>query len=295
MKSSRKKHKSRRPNAIYGYDILHFLGEGAGSRIYAATNPVNGQICAIKHVVVRKPKDVRFIEQLVNEYKVSSKVSHPMLRRGLDLRLTKRFLRKPTEAALVMELIQGTACDENPPRGVENIVRIMESTASVLYAMHQQGFAHCDLKPNNILITVDGGVKIIDLGQACRIGTKKARIQGTPDFIAPEQVRCEPVTVQTDVYNLGATFYWMLTGSKVPTLFNLKHDENSFLSPELVPDPASLNPQVPRSLSNLIMECVNPTPARRPAGMPEVLRHLAIVKSVLEGIAHVNALKSPTT
>jgi eukaryotic-like serine/threonine-protein kinase len=292
MSESGEKLRIRLPKALYGYDIVDFLGEGAGSLIYAATNPADGQICALKHVVVKKEKDVRFVEQLVNEYEVSRKVAHPMLRKCLDLRVTKRLLGKPTEAALIMERVQGTACDLVPPRGVENIVRIMEHTASALHAMHQQGNVHCDLKPNNILVTSDGGVKIIDLGQACAIGTVKKRIQGTPDFIAPEQVRCEPATVQTDVYNLGATFYWMLTGSKVPTLFTIKRGENSFLLPAAVPDPASLNPRVPRGLSNLIMECVNSAPNRRPSGMQEVLRRLDVIKSVLDGIAQAQAAKA---
>jgi serine/threonine-protein kinase len=295
MSESHEKLRIRLPKTLYGYDIVDFLGEGAGSLIYAATNPADGQICALKHVVVKKEKDVRFVEQLVNEYELSRKIAHPMLRKCIDLRITKRLLGKPTEAALIMELVQGTACDLVPPRGVDNIVAIMEHTVSALHAMHQQGIVHCDLKPNNILVTSDGGVKIIDLGQACPIGTVKKRIQGTPDFIAPEQVRCEPATVQTDVYNLGATFYWMLTGSKVPTLFTIKRGENSFLLPAAVPDPTSLNPHVPRGLSTLIMECVNSTPSRRPSGMQEILRRLEVIKSVLEGVAQAKAAKATET
>src|SRR5207253_76651 len=78
-------------------------------------------------------------------------------------------------------------------------------TAKALQALHRQGFVHCDLKPNNILLGPTGQVKVIDLGQACPVGTAKKRIQGTPDYIAPEQVKCIPVSVRTDVFNLGAT------------------------------------------------------------------------------------------
>ena len=75
-----------------------------------------------------------------------------------------------------------------------------------------------------------GEVKVIDFGQSCRIGTVKERIQGTPDYIAPEQVARRPITSQTDVFNLGATLYWALTGQDIPTLYTVnKKGENSFL------------------------------------------------------------------
>src|SRR5438309_1276541 len=83
-----------------------------------------------------------------------------------------------------------------------------------------------DLKTNNILVGPDGKVKVIDFGQACKTGTCKERIQGTPDYIAPEQVKREAVTFRTDVFNFGATMYWTVTGQKIPTLFTLKKDEN---------------------------------------------------------------------
>jgi serine/threonine-protein kinase len=79
------------------------------------------------------------------------------------------------------------------------------AAAQGLRAMHQMGYAHCDIKPNNILRSESGQVKVIDYGQSCRIGTIKERIQGTPDYIAPEQVARRPISVQTDVFNLGAT------------------------------------------------------------------------------------------
>ena len=82
--------------------------------------------------------------------------------------------------------------------------------------MHQMGYVHCDIKPNNILRNDKGEVKVIDFGQSCKIGTVKERIQGTPDYIAPEQVARRPITVQTDVFNLGATLYWALTGKAHP-------------------------------------------------------------------------------
>lgn len=83
--------------------------------------------------------------------------------------------------------------------------------------LHAVGYVHADMKPNNIVMTVTGDIRIIDLGQACKIGTIKERIQGTPDYIAPEQVHRREITPKTDIYNLGATMYWVLTQHHIPT------------------------------------------------------------------------------
>jgi eukaryotic-like serine/threonine-protein kinase len=269
------------PRTIYGYEIIDFLGEGAGSMIYAASDPITHQLYALKHVAVKVEKDQRFVEQLVNEFEVGQKIQHPALRRCVDLKVTKPLLRKITEAALIMEMVEGTSCETRPPANIELLVDVLYQTAAALAAMHHQNFVHCDLKPNNIMVKRDGTVKIIDFGQACPVGSVKKRIQGTPDFISPEQVRCEPVTLRTDVYNLGATFYWMLSGAKLPTLFTLKKKQNSFLVADAIKPPHELNPKVPENLSNLVMECCRITPAKRPANMPELCRRLEIIRHTL--------------
>jgi len=269
------------PRTIFGFEVIDFLGEGAGSMIYAASDPITQQLYAIKHVAVKTEKDQRFVEQLINEFEIGTKVQHPALRRCIDLKLSKTLLRKVTEAALVMEMVEGTSCETRPPTDMALLVDVFKQTATALAALHSQNFVHCDLKPNNILVTADKKVKIIDFGQACPVGSVKKRIQGTPDFIAPEQVRCEPVTVQTDVYNLGATFYWLLSGAKLPTLFTLKKKQNSFLVPDSIKPPHELNPHVPENLSSLVMECVRVTPAKRPESMHDLCQRVEIIQQTI--------------
>src|SRR4030095_10735114 len=139
----------------------------------------------------------------------------------------------------------------------------------------------CDLKPNNILINDKFHVKVIDLGQAARQGTKKSRIQGTPDYIAPEQVKCDPVTFRTDVFNLGATMYWSLTNRKLPTLYTVSKKENSFLLDAKIDTPHEINKQIPLPLSNLVMECVKTSPVKRPKNMNEVATRLELIRHTL--------------
>jgi len=274
---------SATPTSIGGYEIIRLIGEGAGSLIYAASDPNTRQVYAIKHVLRKNEKDVRFVEQLETEFEVGRQVRHPGLRRVYDLKINKNIIFKVTDAILVMELFDGRPLEFNVPKTLLGIVDVFIKTALALDSLHTMGYVHCDLKPNNILLNEKLDVKVIDLGQAAKTGTAKKRIQGTPDYIAPEQVKCQPVTFRTDVYNFGTTMYWALTGGqKLPTLYTLKKSENSLLVDDLMPTPHKVNPSVPEPLSNLVMECVRVNPLKRPKGMNDVARRLEIMRHVLE-------------
>lgn len=270
------------PRTLFGYDIIEHIGTGAGSTIYAGTDPNTRQILAIKHVVRKTDRDARFISQLEAEYEVGRQVNHVGMRRSFDYKVERTLLRKVTEAIVVMELVDGMPLDMNLPSDMPGMLSCFIQTAQALEALHGLGYVHCDLKPNNILINHAGQVKVIDLGQACKIGTAKQRIQGTPDYIAPEQVKCQPVTVRTDIFNLGATMYWSLTGQKLPTLFTLKKTENSFLVDGQMSSPRTINPKVPENLSNLVMDCVRTVPSKRPEDMGEVIRRMELVQHALQ-------------
>ena len=267
----------RNPRDLFGFEVISRIGEGAGSVIYVVADPVSGQLRALKHVQRLDEKDIRFVEQLEAEFEVSRKFAHLGLRRSLDLKINRTVLRKVTDAALIMELFDGAPLDVNPPSDLIGMMNVFIQTAQALHALHQMGYVHCDLKPNNILIGAVGEVKVIDFGQACRTGTVKERIQGTPDYISPEQVKCEPVTARTDVFNFGATMYWALTGRKIPTLFTIKKTENSFLVDSAIASPIELNPSLSEPLSNLVMDCVRSRAEKRPGDMGELAQRLEVM------------------
>ncbi len=277
------------------YEVLERLGEGARSEIYAVLDPQTRQNFALKHVERKDPKDIRFIEQMEAEYLISKDFTHPNLRRTYELKLVKTMLLRVTDAYLIMELVDGKALDVRPPTQMLDIVDTFLQAAHGLKAMHTAGYAHCDIKPNNILRNDRGRVKVIDYGQSCKIGTVKERIQGTPDFIAPEQVARRPISVQTDVFNLGATLYWTLTNRHIPTLYTVnKKGENSFLLDSTIDTPMDINSKVPAPLSNLVMEMIATKPQKRPADMDQVLTRLELVKHILVKQANPNGYQKVT-
>jgi eukaryotic-like serine/threonine-protein kinase len=271
------------PQKLLNYEVLDRLGEGARSVIYAVSDPDTKQVYALKHVLRNEPKDMRFIEQMMAEFEVSKRFTHPNLRRTFELKINKTLLRKVTEAFLIMELVDGRPLEDRPPASFAEVLDTFIQAANGLKAMHEIGYVHCDIKPNNILRGEKGDVKVIDFGQSCKIGTVKERIQGTPDYIAPEQVDRRPISVQTDVFNLGATLYWALTGKNIPTRYTInKKGENSFLLDELIPSPQDLNPKVPTPLSNLVMEMTASREKKRPADMDAVIKRLEIIQHIME-------------
>jgi eukaryotic-like serine/threonine-protein kinase len=263
------------------YDVIERLGEGARSVIYAVSDPNTKQLYAMKHVVRADPKDLRFVEQMEAEFEISRQFTHPNLRRTYDLKIHKAMLVKVTEAFLLMELVDGKALDVRPPKTMLETIDTFVQVAQGLQAMHTLGYVHCDIKPNNILRSDTGKVKIIDFGQSCKIGTIKERIQGTPDYIAPEQVKRKPVSHKTDIFNLGATIYWALTGKNIPTLYTVNQGDNSFLVDDRIDSPQDLNSSVPPALSNLVMECISSKPEKRPAGMDHVINRLELSRHIL--------------
>lgn len=258
---------------IAGYDVVSSLGSGAASRLYCVRDKHGDEYC-LKRVVKKSPSEQRFIDQAVTEYEIAKTFNSPMLRSVKKLIRQRNFLRT-SEVLVVMELVKGRTLENINFNGPASYCKLMYSAAKGLQVMHNAGFVHADIKPNNIMIDNDGKVKIIDFGQSCANGTVKERIQGTPDYIAPEQVKRRPITPKTDLFNLGATMYWLLTGKHVPTILPRKDKGESVqlrADPKepLVP-PIDVMPDCPPALSNLVMECVAKEERDRPDHMQEVM------------------------
>lgn len=272
-------HGEQLPPSLFGYDVISKLGQGAASDIYVVTDS-SRQLYALKHVIRETDKHDRFIEQLVNEFEAGKKFSHPVLRKLIDLKLKKPILMgKPTEAALIMELIDGTHLDDKPPTTLPSFFAIFRQIGQAISAIHYQRYVHCDVKPHNILRCAGDSIRMIDFGQACPIGTEKLRVQGTPDFIAPEQVKCRPVDFRTDIYSYGATIYWALTGRRVPTYLNVEKSRRHIVKSQEYPAPHELNAGVPEALSEIVMKCVRYYPNDRYQDMGELMTAMSMIEA----------------
>jgi serine/threonine protein kinase len=270
---------------LEGYKVLALLGQGAASSVYLVQDPKTKQIWAAKHVEKGDAKDNRFLDQAIAEYEIASKFDHPHIRKIPRLIRRKEKLIYTVEVILIMEMVDGRSMDLKPPTTFDDAVVLFVQTAHALAHMHSVGYVHADMKPNNVLVTPGPTAKVIDLGQACAMGTVKPRIQGTPDYIAPEQVHRRPITEKTDIYNLGATMYWTLTRKNIPTA--LPKDNNSLVSRiddalmEKPIAPSELNSRIHPMLSELIMSCVEIDSARRPASMFAVADRLELILGLL--------------
>ncbi|MHC5018235.1 MAG: serine/threonine-protein kinase [Planctomycetota bacterium] len=263
-----------------------------GIRLFAASK----KRLAIKRAVLEAPEDTRIFKQIETEYKVSNQIDHPYIRKCHELIRSRKLLRT-NELLMTMEFFDGQSLEDQKRLSLIDVLLVFRMVAIALNAMHEKGFVHCDIKPNNILFNNKGGVKIIDLGQSCRLGDIKKRIQGTPDYIAPEQVRREHLSHRTDIFNLGATMYWALTGKNVPTLIPKKNEFGIAVDEtKAVKSPHELYPKIPKSWSDLIMECVKEKPADRPSNMLEITRQLDELIREIAGSKNSsnNATKYPT-
>lgn len=268
------------PRVIAGFTVLAKIGEGARSEIYAVQDTKTKQVWALKHVELNNDKDDRFIAQAQSEYAIGTKLSHPAIRKIRKI-IKQRKLFKVEGVAVVMELVDATSLDQQLPRTTSAAVAIFRQVADALSHMHEKGFVHADMKPTNVLITEDNQVKVIDLGQACPIGTIKKRIQGTPGYMAPEQALREAIDERTDIYNLGAMMYWVLVRKVIPTAMPPQGGDPTLLSTTDIEDiPPPVPPHeacstVSVELSELIMECVQKDREDRPDSMEIVSRRLA--------------------
>jgi serine/threonine protein kinase len=276
------------------YRVIEQLGTGAGSTILLIGDKKTGKRYALKVVKRQSEDDDIYVEQAQLEYEVLQKLRHPAIVRAYDCRVKRNWLFKVAGIDLLLEYVEGRTIDEVEMLELGQLVLIFLQVADGLIHMHRRGVYHGDLKPTNIMLTKDGRVKIIDFGTAWLRNKEKNRVQGTPQYMAPEQATEKVVNEKTDIYNFGATMYRMFTGRYanmgIPKIGDGGLGDIGAGGPmsatrgKLKP-PIAINPNIPGPLNELILNCLEISPDRRPAGMFEV-------KTQLEAIARHMGLEA---
>src|SRR5438270_390101 len=202
------------------------LGTGAHSSILHIRRNEDAKHYALKVVPIEGEDDRKFLDQARHEFRVAQMLDHANVLKCFALETPRDWLFRIRKVHLLLEYVNGKTLDTIPNLTIPRLLQVFEKIAAGMVHMHSRGVYHADLKPNNVILSRTGDVKIIDFGLAWIKGEAKNRVQGTPEFMAPEQARQGTVNERTDVFNLGATMYRLVT---------FRHPPNTLMATDNVP------------------------------------------------------------
>lgn len=259
--------------SIGKFEILSTLGQGAGSTIFKIKRHSDRRLYALKVVSIRESEDQKYVDQCATEYDVACRLRHAHIVQAHGFEITRKLFR-PSGSRLLLELVDGLPLDRCATLPLYRLVAIFFRVADGMTHMHERDVFHADMKPANIMVGANGKPKIIDLGLAWRRGERKDRVQGTLDYLAPEQALRRTVNEKTDIFNLGATMHHLLTGHPPPA--QLREAEAGLIGPvdDLVRSLVEKNPAVPTDLDALVRQCIRHDPKHRPSSMSDVREKL---------------------
>jgi Tol biopolymer transport system component/predicted Ser/Thr protein kinase len=260
---------------ISHYEILDTLGEGGMGVVYKARDTELDRLVAIKVLTPDKVANSERKARFVQEAKAASALNHP------NIVTIYNIGHEDGVDFIVMEFIAGRTLDRVIPRGGLKTAEALKygiQIADALARAHAAGIIHRDLKPGNIMISDEGGVKLLDFGLAklsdlhdasdaeltreAAPETEEGRILGTVCYMSPEQAEARKTDARSDIFSFGAVLYEMATGhrafmgrSKISTLASILQSE---------PKPAAqLHAGMPRELARIIERCLRKDPAWR--------------------------------
>jgi serine/threonine protein kinase len=270
------------PPVLPGYEVQRLLGTGGTSTVWLAKQLSLDRVVAIKILSPKLLEDPAAREQFQKEARAAARLSHPAIVGILD------FGEHEGTLFYVMEYVDGTNLagwlSENQRMAHGQALKLVEIIAIALDAVwRESSLIHCDIKPGNILLGGDGSVKLTDLGLARIAGSAATRapdaaIEGTPTYIAPEQIEGREPDCRSDIYSLGLTLYHLLTGTppfegrSLDAILDAQQDD-------YLPDPCEILPRLPVSFGWLLAKMTAKDPAKRPHSWAEVLKDIHQIQS----------------
>ena len=255
------------------YEVVGKIGAGGMANVYKAKDHKLNRFVAMKVLKQEFREDTTFINKFKTEAQAAAGLTHPNIVNVFDVGEDDGI------HYIVMELVEGiTLKDYISKKGklsVKEATSIAIQVSMGLEAAHSHGIIHRDVKPQNIIISTDGKVKVTDFGiaRAASSNTISSNVMGSVHYSSPEQVRGGYSDEKSDIYSLGITLYEMVTG-KVPfegettVAIAIKH-----LQDEMVP-PTVYTPDLPHSLELIILKCTQKSVDKRYASMSEVIADL---------------------
>ena len=257
-------------STVSHYRILDKLGEGGMGTVYRAEDTRLGRLVALKVLSANLQMAPTAKQRFINEARAASALNHPNVAIVYDVG------DADADSFIAMELVEGETLKSKLERDrltVEQVQHIGLQIAHGLRAAHAKGIVHRDIKPDNLLLTREGNIKILDFGIA-RLDnsglTQTGMVLGTLAYMSPEQVLGEEVTQCSDLWSLGVVLYEMLArelpfrrGREAAVLYEILNQE---------PTPIEVHrPDVPPSLRATIQQLLQKDPAKRPASAGEVI------------------------
>jgi serine/threonine-protein kinase len=258
------------------YELQELLARSGMASIFKARDTFSGATVALKIPHFQYESDIVFSERFRREEEVGQKLDHPHV-----VRILKP--REKSRSYIAMEHIEGRslrAMMGKHPMPVEQALALARQACDALAYLEAHGVVHRDIKPENILVTPAGQVKIIDFGIALFEAERRltwaglSNTVGTPDYMAPEQIRGRRGDARTDVYALGMLLYELLTGNLPFESANARALMRAKTSDEPRP-PAYWVPGFDPHLEAVILKAIERDPRNRYASAAEMLKDLA--------------------
>jgi len=260
-------------DSIGKFTVLDTLGSGAHSSILHVRREADSREYALKLIALESKEDMKFLEQAKHEFRVGQMLNHPNLVKVYAFETEGGWFSGPKKAKLLIEYVPGKTMDKVPLLRMAKLLRVFERIADALMHVHKQGVYHADMKPNNLIYGGGTRVKVLDYGLAWIKGEPKNRVQGTPEYMAPETAEHKLINERTDTYNFGATMY-RLTTLQLPPCWVASGEGSlpmtSKMFRERLKPVRAINPLVPEGLGELIMQCLEPNANKRPERMSQI-------------------------
>jgi len=264
-------------NCLGPYRLLKVIHTGQASQLWQAYDDGRQRMAGIKAILPKAAKNSEQVGYLRQECKVGLEIKHPRIIDVYNFDIDRGTPFLAMEWFPAPNLKKRIRTKEDREKIYPFFPTIVEQAAEGLGWMHSKGWVHRDIKPENFLVNDTGQAKLIDFGLAqrptgwlARLLPMKAKIQGTPSYMSPEQIRCGLLDQRADVYSFGCLLYELVagappfTGSTQEDLFG-KHLKSQ------VPPLEAADSNVTADFANLVRRCLSKDPAGRPASAQELL------------------------